>query len=583
MLLRIRVALLVVACLAPAACSAARPPVTQPTAPVDLQDAPAAVAVGTTGTQGDEEVQAAGTGSITGRVLTATEPARPVVRARVILSAEGVPEARVTITGEDGTFTFDKLPGGTYTIAASASGFAPLAFGQRRGGPAAPIALTSDQRVTGIEIGLPAAGAIAGQVLDEDGKPFVGAVVEAWLPRTQDGQTALVSMAEARTDDRGMFRLAGLPDGQYYVTAFDPAFDNVGDHTGPLRYTPTYYPGVASVTDATRVDVTPGEEPATKVNFKLKIIRPATVTGLLATPDESLLLSGFVIMSPDGGEALASMPSDVDILPDGSFTFRHVPPGDYQIRARGVTDTFRVALFATYRISVDGRDIGNIHMPLRPGASMSGTVTYVAKQTPRPLAFTGIRVRAPFWDGSSFGDSLTGDVGMDGAFEIRGVMAGTHYVTLEGLEHPWVVRDISWRGRDITDVPLDVDSRQTIDGLRITLTDVASEVTGTVRDGKGRAVTEALVMALPASPQFWTRSSRRFGITRTDATGRYRFRGLPAGNYRLIASVDLDESELTRREILAQYSAEGLPLGLGERDTRTLDLALATIRRNPAR
>lgn len=583
MLLRTRVALLVLACLVPAACSAARPPVTQPMAPADVQDLAEPEAVGTAGLKA-EEVQAADTGSITGRVLTTTDPAGPIVRARVILSGEAVPESRIAITGEDGTFTFDKLPGGSYTVTASASGFAPQAYGQRRGGPAAAIALTSGQRLTAIDIPLAAAGVIVGQVLDEDGKPFVGAVVEALIPRTQDNQTSLVSMSDARTDDRGMFRLAGLPEGQYYVTAFDPAFENVGDHTGPLRYTPTYYPGVASITDATRVGVTPGEEPSSKIVVKLRILRPATLTGVLATPDESLLMSGFVIMSPVRGEALASVPSDdVEILPDGSFTFRNVAPGEYQIRARAQTDTFKVALFATYRISVDGRDIGNIHMPLRPGATMSGTVTYLAQQTPRPLAFTGIRVRAPFWDGSSFGDSLTGDVAPDGSFDIRGVMSGTHYVTVEGLAHPWVIRNISWRGRDITDLPLDVESRQTVDGLRVTLTDLASEVTGTVRDAKGRAVTDALVMALPVSAQFWTRSSRRFGVTRTDDTGRYRLRGLPAGDYRLVASVDLDESELNRREILAQYSAEGLPLGLGDRDTRTLDLALATVRRTTTR
>ena len=40
------------------------------------------------------------------------------------------------------------------------------------------------------------------------------------------------------TDDRGEFRLTGLPAGQYFIVARDPAFNNVGDESGALRYAP---------------------------------------------------------------------------------------------------------------------------------------------------------------------------------------------------------------------------------------------------------------------------------------------------------------------------------------------------------
>ena len=209
----------------------------------------------------------------------------------------------------------------------SRTGFVRAQFGERRSAQAAPIALEAGQALTGVEIALQRAGVIAGQILDEDGRPLAGARVDALVSRMIDGRTALVSIASAQTDDRGEFRLAGLPAGQFYVSAFDPAFAHVGDETGALRYTPTYYPGVASAEQATRVTVTPGTDAPGTV-FKLHMVHPAQVTGRIRTPDGRQLVNGAVLMRPVHVEGLATIRSqDVTIRPDGVFAFRNVPPG----------------------------------------------------------------------------------------------------------------------------------------------------------------------------------------------------------------------------------------------------------------
>lgn len=533
--------------------------------------APPPVAVGTT------QTSPAGAATITGRVVTQEDASTGIARARVVLTGETIAEPRVAISTENGSFTFEALPAGAYLVTASASGFASQAYAETRTGTAPRVTLTDGQKLTGLQIELARAGVIAGQILDEDNRPFVGATVEALVPRTQESRVDLLGVASATSDDRGEFRLTGLPAGEYFVSASDPAFSKVGDHTGPLRYVPTFYPGVVFLGEARRITVTPGAEPK-KILIKLKIVRPSNVKGLLSTPDDRLLISGMVIMSPVEGEALASIPADdAELMPDGTFTFRNVPPGLYQIRARAEVDLRDVALFATYRIRVEGRDVSNIAMTLRPGASISGNVVYDARKTPKPLTSAGIRVRAPLDDGSNFGDALTGDVASDGSFRVRGLMAGTHHVTLEGLNQPWILKQIVWRGKDITDIPVQVEAREVIESVQITVTDVANEITGIVRDVRGRAVADALVIAIPAAPQFWNRTSRRFGLAVSDATGRYRLRGLPAGEYRVAASVEFDESDVYRRDLLVRLSAGGQPLSLGEHDTHAVDLALTSV------
>src|SRR5688500_5494973 len=180
-----------------------------------------------------------------------------------------------------------------------------------------------------------------------------------------------------------------------------------------------------------------------------------TVSGLVATSDHAPLQSGAVLMNPVVGDTLASHPADDGrFLPDGSFSFRNVLPGEYQIRARAQTGG-GPPLFAGYRIHVRDRDITDVRLLLRPGATVTGTVEVDAADSgARAPSFASLRVRAPFVDGSSFADALTGVVQKDGRFRLVGVMEGEHYFTLEGLTGPWVLQHVHWRGTDLTDAPL---------------------------------------------------------------------------------------------------------------------------------
>jgi hypothetical protein len=517
------------------------------------------------------------TGFLGGTVVSSADRT-PLARARMVLTSAALAEPRVVLSGDDGTYQFQHLPAASYSLSATRSGYAPQEYGQRRVGTATSVPLADGQRLTGIDFALAPAGVIAGRVLDEDDKPFAGAAIDALVSRTADGRPALVSVATARSDDRGEFRLTGLGAGQYYVSAFDPAFAGVGDETGPIRYTPTYYPGVALVDHATHVGVTPGAE-SPRITVKLRIVRPARVSGVITAEGRRQLLGGAVVMAPVRGEWLTTIPvQDVMMLPNGSFAFRNVPPGSYHIRARGQVEPGGSSLFATYRIAVDGRDISNVKLVLQPGATVTGNLTVEAVRPSRPAVPGGLRVRAPLTDGSSFGDTATGEVLADGSFVIRGLMSGAHILTVEGLQYPWVLKSVTYRGQDITDTGFDVSGlQQRFDEVRVAITDVASEVSGVVRDAAGAAVPDATVLIVPLADQFWTRTSRRLGVLRTDAAGRYRMRGLPAGEYRAIASLEMDESEAYRPVLLRNFRDVGVALSLKNLEERVLDLRLTSV------
>jgi hypothetical protein len=329
---------------------------------------------------------------------------------------------------------------------------------------------------------------------------------------------------------------------------------------------------------------TPSSSAAAAQLARGQVVRPTRVSGRIIAPARRQLLNAAVLIAQAGG-ALAIASDDVMILPDGTFTLQNVPPGRYELRARGELETGGTAYFATFRLLVEGSDITDIQMPLLEGATISGMLAFEAARRPRP-ASAGIRVRAPLSDGSSFGDALTGEMAPGGLYTIRGVMPGTHLLAVEGLPYPWVVKSVTFRGQDITDGGLDAAAAQRFDNVRIVLTDAATELSGVVRDTERKAVSGAMVLVIPLAQQFWRPTSRRFGLVNTDPEGRFRIRGLPAGEYRALACVGVERSDIFRVAVLEALSEAALPLTLQPLEQRSLDLPLtpaAIVRRAPAR
>jgi hypothetical protein len=269
-------------------------------------------------------------------------------------------------------------------------------------------------------------------------------------------------------------------------------------------------------------------------------------------------------------------PEEPSIQPDGRFSFGGVAPGHYQIRARGQTEANGAALFGVFSIEVAGEDIDGIRLTLRPGALLEGTLSVENRRGSRAPDLPTLRVRAPFIDGNSFGDSLTGTVQPDGSFALRGIMKGTHQIVVDGLRPPWVLKSVVYQGTTISDTPIEAAEKQQFRGVRITITDAASEVTGIVTNARRQPVAGAGVLVFPRVPLFWVRTNRRMHVVYTDDAGRFSITGLPAGEYVAVASSVVDESDLGRRDRLTAWAAIATSFRL-DTDEGKADVALQTV------
>lgn len=219
--------------------------------------------------------------SVEGQVVSAVDGSA-LKSARVTLVPEH--DARMTklyaaATDRDGRFVLKEVVPGRYHFSAIHPGFVTQSYQAKGNDDGAVLSLRPGERVRDVLFRMTASGIVTGRVTDEDGESMIGVQVLA-LQRPgeeeleDEGVSAsrkwrLQTVASAQTDDRGQYRLFGLNPGEYYLKATDssePDRNMLVNEASWIRdligteYAPTYYPGVAQVSQAQVVPVKAGDE-----------------------------------------------------------------------------------------------------------------------------------------------------------------------------------------------------------------------------------------------------------------------------------------------------------------------------------
>ena len=135
----------------------------------------------------------------------------------------------------------------------------------------------------------------------------------------------------------------------------------------------------------------------------------------------------------------------------------------------------------------------------------------------------------------------------------------------------WTIKSVIADARDVTDLPLTIvpGAAPTV---TVPFTDQSAELSGTLSLPTGQPATDYFVVLLPADRAYWTALSRRIASTRPDGAGRYVFRNLPAGTYRIAVTTDLVTRDLQDMAALERLAAESAPVTLGFAEKRLFDI-----------
>lgn len=436
---------------------------------------------GDTGAEGELHVLAdddrEGTLRLEGIVLDVHEA--PVAGAVVTVSTN---PPRSAVTGEDGTFAFDKLLGRVYQLVARAPG-----------GVAGPVSARLTERSDPVTLRLgPAATVEVAVVSADDRSPVAGASVEL---------RDLATLA-ATTGADGRATFDGVGPGRWEIVAWAPGYAKAFGQIGVARPAA----GVRVVEKTT-----------------VALRRGAPVSGVVRGADGRSVEGALVLFL--GASSFGPRPDArrdaVRTDAEGRFRFDALPAGSFRFAARHPS----YAPGSSPIVTLDGQtERRGVEIVLEAGAVLAGRVV---SRSGEPIAQAAVRV-APDDSAAAWRDEVRQTFTDEtGAFEMTGLPRRRLRVVA-----------LSERGSSpMTEV--DLEGAASRRDLVLTL-ELEGAIAGIVVDDKGEPVSEAQVVAVP---DFRRLREGRFdwrlrGLLRerADAGGRFEFRGLEDGTYRITAS-----------------------------------------------
>ena len=526
---------------------------------------------------------------------------------------------RTVVSEDDGRFAIRDVEPGEYRLQVRSPRFGSVAYGQRKpDGPGAILNIGPGQRLSDLRVSMTPTGTITGRITGSSGEPLAYASVQALKAVYQDGKRIYATVQSTITDDRGDYRLFWLTSGKYIVVAGARSAPIGNSVTRPLRpgesgaedalfaavrslsefqlagtqlegsnltkriledgstreesWMPTYYPATTDRAQATPVDVTAGAT-VSGINITLGPSPVQTIRGRVSGFSGQATVAIASAMPGTAARITAKGASTID----GAFEFSGVVPGPYvltaQDRAGGVSSPVAVL--------VGDRDAEGVSIVAAPAVQLSVRVT--AEGLPQGAL-----------ENSGFAASLRPDLeATQGAFlpNVRAqnilIRLGTG-LTFANLAPGDYQLDISQPGLQDNMKPLYIKSMRlgredalggfriasdTTDSLQVVFTTESGSVEGVALGRTGDPAPNVTVVLVP------TNARKRMALYQTLVTasdGRFRFQGIPPGDYKLFAWEDVETGAWANAEFMRTYESRGRSVRVSENGKEEVQLSVIT-------
>ncbi|MBD0370983.1 MAG: hypothetical protein ICV60_09125 [Pyrinomonadaceae bacterium] len=533
-----------------------------------------------------EPTQKSGTGVITGRIMVADKPAPGVV----VIAAPAEPgpnrkEAGRATTDYEGNYRLIALPAGRYNIMPLAPTLVSLSEGMY-GGVGRFVLLGEGETVEKIDFSLARAGVITGRITDADGKPVIEERVQLNAADNSSsppyGRYSNPFMYQ--TDDRGVYRLYGIPPGRYTLSV-GISQDEGMVRVGAVRrgyYQRTFYPGETDVKKAAIIEVTEGSEVK---DVDIKLGRPA----------QSFSVAGRVV------DAETGQPVPNQIIGYGTYDAQRRQMngfgyGDTRSDARGefrlegvVPGRFAAFVWSENNVYTDPvlfevteGDVTGLELKLKRGASISGTVQLegpadknVLARLTRLTLFTVVQTK-----NLSPPENRQTSINADGSFRLTGLPPGRVFIHLAGSQTTKDFRLLRVE-RDGAPQPsgIDVAPGAEITNVRLVFEYGSGTIRGQVRFENGALPEGSRIFVTAERPgagdggaQPVTVQARPLAYSQADARGRFILEGLSAGDYQVVVRAQFPLSNGGGKLVTGKQSVT-ISNGMETEITVTLDLA----------
>ncbi len=546
---------------------------------------------------------------ISGRVVY-EDTDRPVSRVRVTLRSANSfgPEELTGTTNARGEFRISGVPAGRYFIGVNSSGFVSTDSFISLDESTETRFYVDEMREYFEEVEVDGKTAkqvlvharrgavITGNVRYTNGEPAVDHPVTVLRRRGDRYSMFWTNVSTMRiallTDDRGIFRIMGLPAGEYLIGATPMIehgelvkVDSLEANMVGSSLAMTFHPSTVLATQATTIRIRAGEE-RTGVDITLADEERHTLSGVVRGRDDRRPVADAMvrIVRKETNEKVSGsifwpysvgMPGvKTDEL--GRWRLVHVPDGAYIIFVQPPSGYNELPPGAKrygakqQEIKVSGGNISNVVIELGDDATVSGTV--IAESGPLPgNIYIGLER-----EGRNQGVVASGVVER-GKFTIRNVPAGKMYffINLSEDVEKFYIKSITWKGKNLLRELLEVGNEAKLEGVEIVLSRLVARFDIRVQNARGEPAREVSLTLVPSDPARWTRPESQFFGT-TDANGRCTITAAPGEYLVFILAPGVQSSTLQKHEI-EKLAAQVQRVSLRPGERRAFDLLMRPI------
>lgn len=562
---------------------------------------------------------------VKGRVIY-DDTNRPVRRARVMLlkSDNRSGMEKTGATDERGEFRIKDVAAGSYIVLVDAPGivspFSNVELEEGMNERNALVALKKEvEEVTvngtntvDVQVRARRGGAVTGRVTYADGDPAIGAQII--IMRKKDNRITRFlpgispfAMLGLRTDDRGIYRIAGLPPGEYILGAAESntrddvreEYAMMGGLFGGTNFSVTYYQNETSAKQARPVKIEGGQE-TNEINITLLERATYTVAGtVVARQGRTPLRARLSIQSATDATATGAIDfaPNTDTDEQGRWSFSNIPDGTYVIKAEptwnGPSDdedvdedgepgrSGRTATTTTtaqkpaqpsyvgreQQVTVAGGDMTNVVIELGEGGSLQGTVTFEGNEKDTSRVF--YLVLTPREGGAPIERYAPTDE--SGKFFVNKIPPGEFYISAQRMADRFYVKSITAGGTDLLREPVRITSGRGVENIRVVIASDVATLQGRVTSASdSKPVRGALVLLVPADPTHWrTLGSYIPGVTQ--AEGVYKITA-PPGSYLLMPLAEGETLRSVNEAFIRARSATAKSVTLQPNGSETVDL-----------
>jgi hypothetical protein len=470
---------------------------------------------------------------LSGRLLD--QGGRALNGANVRLFPEGLGSVSVSDSDAQGRYDLRLSAAGTYRLFVTLPGGGSFEYGQRRAQEKGRTITLSEKQTTTLDIVIPTGGTISGRITDASGEPVEGLMVHPWEAQWADGRVVVRPLRiVSTTDDRGRYRVSGLPPGTYYLGISD----EVSNSHGPVNVVSArvFYPGGTSIATASPLEVDTGTE-SSGVDVVLDPSIGTRVVGSVRLSTDEPPNAGQVRFFADS--RLSSGPvreALIDALGvDGSFLFQDVPPGDYVVHVIAGRSEESLNEVGVATVSVGGRETSS-DVRTVPASALSGNVVFEGAPPP-PLPAVTVSTLSADVNTSPMSPSSLQKVELrsDWTFEVGNLFGPTRIVATAPAG--WWLKSVMLDGRNLADEPMTFGTGdRTHTGAEILFVRNRTALTGTARE-RDRPIMDYSVVVYPTDVTLQYPRSRHMALVQSGQDGRYTASNLPPGTY-WVAAVD---------------------------------------------